>query len=360
MIKKLRAKNYKSLKDLDIELRQFNVLIGPNAAGKSTIIDVLAFLRELVETAPYGHTLRPRGGFGKVAFGGTAREIEVSFESFLDSLQYAYALAFDSTHITNQQATISGVVAETNDRGDLTLEGSPVGGSRDASIFQRILHYPQQWPISHQVYKFLKSFRFYHIIPSEIRKVLPVLGTIELDRNGGNLAQVLHTLHNDHEEIFGHIEFLVKQALPEVERVRTPLVQGRNETYVALKETTGLEADFHQLSDGTLKLLAFITAVSLPEPQVICFEEPENFVHARLQNFLVEVLKNSVKQIILSTHHPYFVDFVEPQDVIIVEKEEGKTKVSRVENSDELKQRLENLELGLGEYYYSGALGGTP
>lgn len=140
----------------------------------------------------------------------------------------------------------------------------------------------------------------------------------------------------------------------------TPLTED-GQTFVALRGK-GFEQvlDYYQLSDGTLKLLSYITALALAEPNLVCFEEPENFIHARLLKLLVEILKESEKQVILSTHSPYLVDSVEPEDVIVVEKEGNETKVSRVENAKELKKRLEDLELGFGEYYYSGAIGGVP
>ncbi len=75
---------------------------------------------------------------------------------------------------------------------------------------------------------------------------------------------------------------------------------------------------------------------------------------------MVEVLKRSEAQIILSTHSPYLINLIEPEDVIVVEKEGNETKVSRIKDPKELKARLADLELGLGEYYYSGALGGIP
>ena len=69
-------------------------------------------------------------------------------------------------------------------------------------------------------------------------------------------------------------------------------------------------------------------------------------------------MKKSDRQAILSTHSPYFIDFVEPEDLIIVEKEEGKTKVSRIEEENAEKRIKALLEEGipLGEAYYSSAI----
>lgn len=143
-----------------------------------------------------------------------------------------------------------------------------------------------------------------------------------------------------------------------MEELLTPLTAG-GQTFIALREK-GFVQDFnyYQLSDGTLKLLAYITAVSLPEPQLLCFEEPENFVHSRLLELIVEILKKSEKQVLLSTHSPYLVDFVQPEDVIVVEKKETETTIRRIREPEKLREALK--EIGLGELWYSGQLGGVP
>ena len=369
MIKKFFVKNYKSLKELELELQRFNVLIGPNAGGKSNIIDVLAFISELTSKSSLLELLGQRGGFEKVVFKGEEKEVEISLAfSFKENLSCSYSITF-SQFIEREKLIIGDKIGVERGKGG---EIKALSAEEKEKIFPAIPPYisalrslkrdyiKEISSLIQQVHQFLSSFRFYQFIPSEIRKALPVVGILELERSGGNLAQVLHTIHSEKEEIFEKIEELLKQGIPEVEKLRTPLTPGKAETYIAIREKSGLEADYHQLSDGTLKLLAFITAVSLPEATLICFEEPENFIHARLQKLLVEILKKSEKQILISTHNPYFVDFVEPEDVIIVEKEKGQTKAYRIKNPQELKRKLEELELGLGEYYYSGALGGIP
>ncbi len=81
-------------------------------------------------------------------------------------------------------------------------------------------------------------------------------------------------------------------------------------------------------------------------------------MHPQLLRLLAEILKKSDKQIVLSTHSPYFLDHLEPEDLIIVEKKDGKTKLRRVEAEKQKKEIQNLLEEGipLGEAYYSGAI----
>jgi predicted ATPase len=123
------------------------------------------------------------------------------------------------------------------------------------------------------------------------------------------------------------------------------------------------------MSDGTLRLLGHLATLYLPQPPpLVCFEEPENYVHPRLLELIVDLLKypptpnpsreGSETQVLVTTHSPYLIDRLEPEDLMIVEKKEGKTEVKGVDDIKEIKEALKTLTLG--EMWYSGDLGGVP
>nr|MDO8077031.1 AAA family ATPase [Candidatus Freyarchaeota archaeon] len=202
----------------------------------------------------------------------------------------------------------------------------------------------------------MDRWRFYSFTVPSIRRENSARKQLNLERDGSNLAQVLLTLKTERPKAFSAIEEVLKLAIPEVEELLTPLTEEGN-TYVAIQEKGFAPFDYHQVSDGTLRLLAYITALNL-DADLICFEKPENFVHPQLLRLLAEILKKSDKQIVLSTHSPYFLDHLEPEDLIIVEKKDGKTKLRRVEAEKQKKEIQNLLEEGipLGEAYYSGAI----
>lgn len=142
--------------------------------------------------------------------------------------------------------------------------------------------------------------------------------------------------------------------------MRSPLTED-GKTYIAIKEKEFKNLfDYHQISDGTLRFLAHLLVLLSPKseiPSLACFEEPENFTHPRLLQLLAQVLKKAETQVIVTTHSPYFVDFVDPEDLVIIEKAEGKTLQKRPS-----KQELEEFlkDFSLGELWYSGKLGGVP
>lgn len=362
MIKKLKIKNFKSLRDVEIELGKFTVLIGPNASGKSNLLDSLIFLSQSVNST-IDSTSDQRGGFKHIVFGGEGEEFEISIELLLDGRTSNYLLSVNKGQAIERERLVIADKIVIERRGAegklLSSDGTMV---RAASSSNRTIvcerrgdeHYPLVW----ELHDYLSSWKIYQVITSEMRKVLPAKRSFNLDKSGANLAQVLISLYTERPRVFRQIEEILKQGIPEVEELLVPLTP-EGHTFVALR-VRGFEQkfDYYQLSDGTFKLLAYITAMALAEQRLVCFEEPENFIHPELLGALVEVLKKSEKQVILSTHSPYFVDFVQPEDIRVVEKEEGETRVSKVKNLDRLKEALK--EMGLGELWYSGEIGGVP
>jgi predicted ATPase len=172
----------------------------------------------------------------------------------------------------------------------------------------------------------------------------------------------LHTLHSSYRRAFREIEELITQ-IPGVEELFTELTeQGR--TYTTLKERgVSLNIPNWAMSDGTLRLLAHLAVVYLPTPPpLVCFEEPESKLHPWSHEHLVEILRRLSKrtQVLVSTHSPLFLDRLrtETNDLIVVEKPEGKTTCKRISGRKGLKKALQVL--GLGELWYSGGIGGVP
>jgi len=353
MIKKLKIKNYKSLKDIELELDKFNVLIGPNASGKSNLLDCLAFISEIAQ-GKVNESLAGRGRYKHVVFSGEKENIELSIDFMRDNEPSRYFISVSEMGIDEERLTIEdvGVIDRHLNEIKKRLDTGELEKVTEGTWVSAIYHH------SPKTREYLNSWRSYNFITSEMRKTYSARRNLILDKNGGNLAQVLLSLHNERPKTFDKIEDMLEQAIPQIDELLTPLTED-GETYVAIREK-GFDSpfDYFQVSDGTLKLLAYITAITANEPKLICFEEPENFIHPRLFELLLEILKKSDKQIILSTHSPYLVDWVEPGDVIIVEKTDKGTVTKRIEKADKLKGHLEKI--GLGELLYSGEVGGVP
>ena len=366
MLKRLEVANYRSLKDVVVGFKKFNVLVGLNASGKSNILDCFALLSE---SLTFFHNLSPlfdrRGSFQHVVFQGDdcgapphhpaspTRAYFTMKANFYDGHAYEYYLKCVKGNVEERWLKVNGN----------TLISEHQGSGKYLSKEGKEEKFTVSWKdlvntVSNDfALRYMSKWRSYSFLTPQIRRTLPAKKRFVLEWDGSNLAQVLLSLKTERPKTFTAIEDILKLAIPEVEELLTPLTE-EGQTYVAVREKGFRDAfDYHQLSDGTLRLLAYITALNL-DADLLCFEEPENFVHPQLLRLLVEILKKSDKQAILSTHSPYFMDFVEPEDLIIVEKEEGKTKVRRIEEEEEKKRIKALLEEGipLGEAYYSGAI----
>lgn len=210
--------------------------------------------------------------------------------------------------------------------------------------------------------EWLSQWAFYDFDPAQMREYGLSQEEFRLESDGRNLAQVLHSLQSSYPEKFRLIQETFQSSFEEVEEITTPIRRDMPKTTISIKEK-----DFDKpfpswvLSDGELKILAMLASLYSPTPPpLIALEEPENFIHPHLLEFIVELLKNASDrmQILLTTHSPLLVDLLDPEDLIIIGREKGQTTVAKRRTRKELKKALE--QLSLGELWYSGELGGVP
>lgn len=368
MLKKLKVSNYKSLRDVEIEFGKFNVLIGKNGSGKSNILNCLEFLSKIAESGIGNTTKMEDYVYKRIVFGGIEeKDIKISLE--FDN-GYYLILFDEKVEKLSEKLSINGknlIDREYKDDKwlqDIYIDVKGVAQRYTAPEFCLFSLYNNLFRSGKDFADYVKSWRVYRFITQEIRAMLPVERAIRLEDNGKNLAQVLHSLLTERPRAFKRIEETLKLLIPEIEELLTPLGtctiknESRTCTYTAVREKGfDVSFDYRQISDGSLKLLAFITAVNLGS-ELICIEEPENFVHPYLLSSIVEILKKSDKQVIVSTHSPYLLDKVDLEDLIVVEKEEGATRTRKIKEEKE-KERIKALlndGIPLGEAYVSGAI----
>lgn len=115
------------------------------------------------------------------------------------------------------------------------------------------------------------------------------------------------------------------------------------------------------MSDGTVKWLALITAI-LTSKTIFSIEEPENFLHPWMQAEIAVIMRNHLKEkqshafVLMSTHSESLLNHARPEEVIIVDLSNGKTKAKRISNLCAIKEEISNSGFGLGHFYFSNAL----
>lgn len=119
------------------------------------------------------------------------------------------------------------------------------------------------------------------------------------------------------------------------------------------------EVPISLLSDGTVKWLALVTAVAT-DRSAFCVEEPENFLHPRLQENIVSILRSeilgsiSARFAVITTHSETLLNTLDPNEIIVVRMENARTIADRIEDPELISDLINEAGFGLGYYYVSG------
>lgn len=388
MIKQLRVQNYLSLKEVTLDLGLRNVLVGPNMAGKSNIVDALRFLTHVALSGLMA-AVNARGGFSEILWKGT-EEGQISFfvtgEVALNKDKsprtYDYEISlFGSARTGTGAFSIEKETLKRCDEGGeyiladfrngqgkgLHKDGSVAFEAREPSNKSFLEYSIPGW--EGMVFKNSVSlWRFYRLIPFAMRQPNIVSEQSFLTEQGDNLSAWLLTLQTRHREEYRRLEQTIQDVLPDIEEVLTPPTQ-TGTTYVLMRERhLKRPISLWKISDGALQFLALLSLIFAPSElgaPLFCVEEPENHLHPRMLESLVELQQqrqrefgSEAAQVVVTTHSPHLVDMVTLEDLVVVEKEKGATRCVRPASKKHLRDLLEREELGLGDLWYSGALGG--
>jgi len=389
VLTRLQARNFKSLRNLDLALGPLSVFVGPNMGGKSNLLDALCFLNDC--WFPQGGTFGPvnaltkRGGIDEILWkGGRDRLLSISV-AFTDpnasrSFEYAIELVGGPAGYAQIQAEqlllleaekrCDLIKSEGNGRwlvnGDGTRLAS-VEAQRSAMEFasQNWDGYPLKW--------FAQNWRIYNLIPSVMRQANPVGAGAVLEPHGQNLSAWLMWIQTRAPERFSRVAEVAQDVFPEIRRLLTwPTQQGT--VYLASEEQAlGRQTPLIQMSDGELAFIAFLSLIFAPVElggTLFMVEEPENHLHPRLLETLIALLRQVRKevagmpeggvvpsQILVTTHSPCLVNQLNLDEIVWVEKRNGATNIVRPSDKSHLRQLVEDKEIGLGDLMYTGALG---
>ena len=211
--------------------------------------------------------------------------------------------------------------------------------------------------------RFIEGWYLSYFTPDAARS-LPLAGPQEhLNIHGDNLGNVVQFMEREHKQRFHAILKKIADKIPGIDRIDT---EKTSDGRLLLRfNDKGFQDPFYaqQMSDGTLKVFAYLLMLEGPTPPpFICIEEPENgLYHKLLETLATEFREHATghkggSQVFITTHQPYFVNALEPKEVWILEKgEDGFSQIRRA-NEDPLVNNLVEEGLPLGGLWYSDYL----
>lgn len=361
-------KNFLSLRNVSIKFDNLNVLIGPNASGKSNVIKALEFVSEFVREGSdaINHLLRERD-FTNITFLGQGGDVEfeLEFNDFRYSLQMKLGSLTEEVYHKKklifkrismpEWEQISYLNANNTMRTSSFSSRQTIVGRISIPLLQ-ISKLDVCFALR-DITKFLSSVTIYSFDPESIRSKSNIKATPKLGRRGNNLARVILHYYLENRTLFSELENVFKMLIPDVKEI-VPVLRD-DYVWVALREKySDMLIDPEFLSDGSLRILALLVSL-FGKNSIVAYEEPENFVHPRLLESIVDIIKKFDKIVIITTHSPYLLDYVEPKDIILVTKVQGETKPRRLIDTDDIVAVKKYLEEGgtLGEAWFSGLMG---
>lgn len=389
----LNIEGFRSLRDVEWKPGELNVLIGPNASGKSNLLVFLEFMAASAR-GRLGKYVQTSGGMDALVWDGSADRISLKcksgptgeYEDFQrDRLTYELELQRigASSHRIGRELLANYSKVEKG----LEIEPFKLLERRYFNAYIFDMEQKKLQPTSEElipedetllsqtsgpftvntsiskVQKWIASWSVYHDIhvhrDSDIRK--PAVSRVEkrVEPDGQNLISVLHTLYTGDRDFKNDINDAMRAAFGEEfeELVFTPASDQRIQLRIRWKHLKR-DQSAADLSDGTLRFLFLLTVLASPSSApLIAIDEPETGLHPSMMRIVAEYAEEASRrsQVILTTHSPQFLsEFSDcAPKITIVKWENGKTRLSNPDGNT-LTEWLK--EYSLGDLYRSGEL----
>ncbi|MBI2779223.1 MAG: AAA family ATPase [Gammaproteobacteria bacterium] len=404
VIEGFRVQNYRALRDVTLgklsnqqagkPLTPFTVVIGKNGVGKSTLFDAFGFVADCLSAdVESACDMKQRGGFDRLRSMGVNEPIR--FEIYYREgpnerpITYELAIALDSSGRPFVESEVLKQRRKGEKRGRpyaflrldhgkgtvwageeaLEAEGgedraqTPVELTDTRQLGIATLGTLKEHPRIKLFRDFLKGWYLSYFYPDAARSLPSAGPQRHLNIHGDNIGNVVQFMEREHKARFKAILERIAAKIPGIASIDTQVTEDKR---VLLRFNDGAFGDpffAQQMSDGTLKVFAYLLLLEDPDPPpFICIEEPENGLYHKLLEALAQEFrlhatgKKNAPQIFVTTHQPYFVDALAPEEVWILEKgTDGYSTVRRVSELEDVKNLVAE-GLPLGGLWYSDYL----
>jgi predicted ATPase len=378
-IESLKVQNFRALRDVELpKLTPLTVLLGPNGSGKSTVFDVFAFLSECFsdglrkawDRRGRFRELRSRDQEGPIVIELQYRErpgtplityhLEIEEQTrgpvvAREYLRWKRGHPAAPFHFLDYQygqgKVITGEAPEARDtRVEKALSGPDVLA---VSTLGTLAENPRVIALRNFITGWHLSY-----LSADAARGNPEAGAEErLSPTGDNLPNVIQYLREQHPDRLEQIFETLRRRIPRIEKVDAQVLDDSRLLLLVKDAPFSKPVLSRFASDGTLKLLAYLTVLYDPAPpQLVGIEEPENYLHPRLLPELAEECQQAAErtQLIVTTHSPFFINPLEPEEVrVLYRAADGYTRVRRVADMPGIKAFIQQGAT-LGELWMEG------
>jgi predicted ATPase len=408
MFSQVEAVNYRSLRDISQSLDRFHTLVGPNASGKSSFLDVIRFLSDMMEREGVEVALRERAptwqdlvwmrsgsSFELAVEADIPEEIRSSLENprwnrcryqvrigqtskqepvgiLRESLRLRENKSEEPSQIEiwpdEERRLRSSLLREKARRGVKTVVKKVEGGNDNfydetgsgwdhafklgpqRSALANLPEDENKFPTSTWFKRLLvDGIDFIHLDSDSMQKASPPgKGTAFLP-DGSNLPWVIRHLSQEDPETFDRWLRHIRTALGDLRDIDTVVREEDRHCYIRVEYENGVRVPSWGLSDGTLRLLALTILPYLSDTRgTYLIEEPENGIHPRAVETVYSSLSSVYdSQVLVATHSPVFLSASQPRELLCFAKDDaGRSAIVRGSEHPRLSRWQQETDLG--------------
>ncbi|MDX2138691.1 MAG: AAA family ATPase [Chloroflexota bacterium] len=366
-LKSMGVKGFKSIRELEFEVRDLNVLIGANGSGKSNFIQLFALLNAIIEQRLGAYSAQ--AGAENLLYFGSKQTSSIHLDLRFDGQRLSLENGYSCTLVANDEDKL------TFQREYTFLHDRERYGAGRKKLISSDAAETQLFVVSERtnvrneadyIIEALRSWRVYHFHDTSSSAQVKKTGHIDdneaLRADASNLAAFLYRLRETQVPYYQRIVAAVQSVAPFFADFRLRPNPLNPDTIRLEWREKGSDSYFNanMLSDGTLRYICLATLLLQPVyPSVIVIDEPELGLHPYAIQRLMGLLRTAAAstQVIVSTQSVPLVNQCMPEDLVIVEREDAQSIFRRLQ-PDALDTWLE--EYALGDAWEKNLLGGRP